>query len=270
MLPDIWVQIDVCWILLQGQQRTPVHQYVRYCHKVTTLCSVYQARSFEPSRALQAPFSTELIYVSMLFILDIASTMQKPRKWSELRLIWLCWIYWTQCYYFCASIDFNISDLEEWGVHFVQRGSIWLTFCIHKDYTTTPWVWQIHTIFHEVASAYGFHESECRVKSLCQTTKWNIRMIHHTGHVLHFFHDVQHIWPGRLKEIEERIIAICMQTDRLFLWLHHDLHSPWPIYLISTNLRTSSPNSILVNILAIFTTSILLSQCSQLGIKADI
>ncbi len=138
MLPDIWVQIDVCWILLQGQQRTPVHQYVRYCHKVTTLCSVYQARSFEPSRALQAPFSTELIYVSMLFILDIASTMQKPRKWSELRLIWLCWIYWTQCYYFCASIDFNISDLEEWGVHFVQRGSIWLTFCIHKDYTMSP------------------------------------------------------------------------------------------------------------------------------------
>ena len=79
--------------------------------KVVPMCSSLKAPSYDPQLTLLASVTTELPYLSMLFILElvqcrlaqnkyhdlIRQLVQKSSKWSALRLVWWRLECWTHC-----------------------------------------------------------------------------------------------------------------------------------------------------------------------------
>ena len=159
--------------------------------------------------------------------------------------------------WFCQTLIF--STIYLW-LH--QRWTLYFTIIIARLPECDDCIWYF--------TQWHWYRDITRLKAkwhpYTNTTEWNIGTIRHMRGVLHLFHDVQHIWPEKLQQVNEKTLLVACARVDYFFYLHCDLDSPWPTYLKSTNQRMLLPNSTLVKILAIFTTRILHSQCIHHGI----
>ncbi len=80
---------------------------------VVLLCSLYQAPSNEPNLTFQAPFPTDLAYLSMLFILVMACTA--GRYQVPLCSVWQVPSY--EAFFHLAYMDFNSVGLFEYVIY---------------------------------------------------------------------------------------------------------------------------------------------------------